>query len=63
MRVTVQAKLVVVYWELVPMESVSDNSSEQDTATVTKELEEPAAKRMRILWRKEENLPMPKKAL
>ena len=44
MRVTVQAELVVGYWELVPMESGSDNSQEKDTATVTKELEEPAAK-------------------
>ena len=49
MRVTVRAKLVVGYWELVPMESVSDNSSEQDTDTVTKEFEEPAAKGMRTL--------------
>ena len=46
---TVLAKLVVGYWELVPMESGSDNSSDQDTATVTKDLEEPAAKKMRIL--------------
>ena len=36
MRVTVQAKLVVGYWELVPMESGADESSGQDTATVTK---------------------------
>ena len=43
MRVTVRSKLVVGYSELVPMESGSDNSSEQDTATVTKELEEPGA--------------------
>ena len=38
MRVTVQENLVVGYWELVPMVSGSDNSSEQNTATVTKEL-------------------------
>ena len=36
MRVTVRAKLVVFYWELVLMESGSDNSLDQDTATVTK---------------------------
>ena len=57
MRVTVQENLVVGYWELVPMVSGSDNSSEQNTATVTKELEEPAEKQMMILWRKEENWP------
>ena len=39
------------------MVSGADNSSEQDTAAVTKELEEPAAKQMMILWRKEENWP------
>ena len=38
MRVTVQAKLVVGYWELISMESGSDNSVEQDIATVTREL-------------------------
>ena len=41
MRFAVQAKLVLGYWELVPMESGADDSSYQDTATVTKELEEP----------------------
>ena len=44
MRVTFQAKLVVGYWDLVPMESGANNSSEHDKATVTKELEEPAEK-------------------
>ena len=55
--------MVVGYWELVPVESGSDNSSEQETATVTKELEEPVEKRMSILWRKEENWTMLKKDL
>ena len=55
MRVTVQAKLVVGYWYLVPMESGSDNSSDQDTSTVTKELEESSAKRNSNMWWKEEN--------
>ena len=63
MRMTIQVKLFVGYWELVPMESVSDNSSEQDTATVTKEFEEPAAKVMMTLWWKEYNWPTLKKAL
>ena len=63
MSVTVRTKLVVGYWELVHMELGSDNSSDQDKATVTKELEEPEEKKMRILWWKEENCPTPKKAL
>ena len=62
MRVTVREKLVVGYWELVPMESGADNSSEHDTATVTKYLEEPTAKRKRTLWWKEENCPRLEKA-
>ena len=63
MRVIVQAKLVVGYWESVPMESGSDNSSEQDTDTVTKELEELAAKRMMNLCWKEETRPRMKKSI
>ena len=47
MRVIVRARLVVGYWELIPMESGADNSAGQDTSTVTKELEEPEAKRRR----------------
>ena len=39
MSVTVLTKLVVGYWELVSMESGYDNSSDKDTATVTKDLE------------------------
>ena len=45
------------------MESGSDNSSQQDTSTFTKELEEPAANQMRILWWKQQNWSMLKKAL
>ena len=60
MSVTVQAKLVVGYWELVPTESGSDNSSEKGTSTVTKELEEPTAKRKKTLWWKEDNWTRPK---
>ena len=41
MRVTFRAKLVVGYWEFIPMESGADNSTEHDTAIVTNELEEP----------------------
>ena len=50
MSVTFQEKLVVVYWKLVQMESGYDNSTEQETATFTKELEEPSEKRMSNLW-------------
>ena len=37
MRVIVQEKLVVDFWDLIPMESVADNSVEQDTSAVTKD--------------------------
>ena len=60
---TVQAKLVVGYWELVLMEKGADNSSEQDTSTVTRELEEPSAKKKRNLCSKEENRPRLKKTM
>ena len=33
-KVIVKAKLFVGYWELIPMESGSELSSPQDTATV-----------------------------
>ena len=49
-RVTFPAKLLVGYWDLVPMESGADNSSEQGKATVTKKLEEPAEKQKCNLW-------------
>ena len=39
MRATVRETLVVGYWELVPMESGSENSSEQGIFTVTKDLD------------------------
>ena len=39
------------------MKSGSDNSSSQDTATVTKELEEPSAKQNSTSWWKEKNCP------
>ena len=43
------------------MESGADNSSEQDTATANKELEEPESKRKSNLWWKEDNWPRLKK--
>ena len=36
MRVTVQVKLVIVFWGFIPMESGYDKSSYQDMATVSK---------------------------
>ena len=44
MRVKVQEKLVVGFGDFIPVESVDDNSAEQDTYTVTKDNEEPSAK-------------------
>ena len=55
--------MVVVYWDFIPLKSGSDISAEQDTATVTKELEEPAAKRKMTLFWKEENWTRLKKAM
>ena len=52
-RVTAQANLVVGFGELIPMESGSDNSVEQNTVTVTKKNEELTAKRNRNFWWKE----------
>ena len=40
-RVKVRSKLVVGYWRLIYLESGANNSVDQDTATVTKELDEP----------------------
>ena len=45
------------------MESVADNSSEHETSTVNKELEEPASNIKRNLWWKEYNWPRLKKDL
>ena len=45
------------------MESGSDNPSEQDTSTVTKDLDEPEATQMSTLWWKEENWPSLNKAM
>ena len=39
MRMIVRAKLIDVFGELILVESVYDNSEEQDTSTVTKDNE------------------------
>ena len=63
MRVIVQEKLVVDFWDLIPMESVADNSVEQDTSAVTKDNQEPSAKQKSTLWLKEQNWPILNKSL
>ena len=45
------------------METGSDDSLEQDKATVTKEFEEPSENRKKNLWWKEENQPRLNKAM
>ena len=61
MRLEVRAKLVVGFGELIALESVYDNSAQQDIATVTKENEETEAKVKSNLRWKEENCPNLKK--
>ena len=61
--IIVLANLVIGFCDLIPLEAGADGSEEQDTATVTKEVEEPEAKRMRILGWKEDNWTTLKKAL
>ena len=48
--VIVQAKLVVGYWELIPMESGAGLSAPQDTSTVRFEDERPVTKNQRNYW-------------
>ena len=45
------------------MESGADNSADQDTATVTNELEEPVEKQNMTICQKEDNWPMTNKYL
>ena len=54
-NVIVQGKLVVGYWELIPMESGAKLLDLQDTDTVRVEKERPAAKKQSNNWRTEEN--------
>ena len=62
-KVIFQAKLVVGYWDLIPMESGAILSAPQDTATVRVAKERPAAKKQRNYWRTEENWTRLKRAL
>ena len=49
-KVVVRAKLVVGYWELIPMESGAELLAPQDTATVRVAEERQAAKKQRNYW-------------
>ena len=49
-KVIVRAKLVVGYWELIPMESGAKFLALQDAATVRIAEERLAAKKQRNLW-------------
>ena len=62
-QVIFQAKLVVGYWELIPMESGAELSAPQDTATVRFVEERRASKKHRNNWWKEANCPRLKEAL
>ena len=62
-KVIVQAKLVVGYWELIPMESGAEFSAPQDTATVRVAEERRAGKKKRNHWWSEANWPRLKEAL
>ena len=54
-KVIVQEKLVVGYWELIPMEPGAELLAPQDTSTVRVEEEIPTAKKQRNYWWTEEN--------
>ena len=62
-KVKLRAKLVVGYWELIPMESGSELSAPQDTSTVRVAEERRIAKKQsNHLWT-EDNLPRIKESL
>ena len=54
-KVIVIAKLVVGYWDLIPMESGTGFSVPNDTYTVRVETEIPTAKKQRTSWWTEDN--------
>ena len=54
-KVIVRAKLVVGYWELIPMESGAELLAQQDTATVMVAEERRAAKKNMNCWWTEAN--------
>ena len=62
-KVIVRAKLVVGYWELIPMESGAEFSAPQDTATFRVAEERRAEKKQRNHWWTETNWPRLKEDL
>ena len=54
-KVVVRSKLVVVYWELIPMESGAEFSVPQETATVRFAEERRVEKKQRNHWWTEAN--------
>ena len=62
-KVAVRAKLVVGYWELIPMESWDEFSAPHDTSTVRVSEERRAGKKKSNQWWSQANWPRLKKAL
>ena len=62
-QVVVREKLVVGYWELIPMESRNEFSAPIDTSTVRVSEKRHAEKKKRIHWWSEANWPRLKDAL
>ena len=62
-NVIVREKLVVRYWELIPMEPGAELLAPQDTATVRISEERRAGKKKRDHWLSETNWPRLKEAL
>ena len=59
----VRAKLVVGYWDLIPMESWDEFSAPHDTSTVRVSEERRAGKKNRNHWWSDTNWPRLKEAL
>ena len=62
-KMIVGAKLVVGYWELIPMESGAELLDPQDTATVSVSEERRAEKKKTNYWWTEDNYPRIKENL
>ena len=62
-KVVVRAKLVVGYWELIPMESWDECLAPHDTSTVRVSEERWAEKKKRIQWWSQAKWPSLKEAL
>ena len=62
-KVVVQEKLVVGYWELIPMESWDEFSAQHDTSTVRVSGERRTGNKKRNQWWSQANWPRLKEAL